>query len=69
MTSPPKPRVWRYYALLGAPFVGTLWVPFFNTAEPRVGGIPFFYWYQFVWIGISTVLTALVYFATRSADQ
>ena len=56
-------RAW--YLLLLAPYVGMLWVPFYNSVEPRAGSIPFFYWYQFVWIGISAVLTAVVYFATR----
>jgi hypothetical protein len=58
-------RAWAWYSLLVLPFVGTLWVPFFNKVEPRAGSIPFFYWYQFAWIGISAVLTAIVYLATR----
>jgi hypothetical protein len=58
-----------WYLSLLAPFVGTLWVPFFNSAEPRLGGIPFFYWYQFAWVAISAVLTAAVYFATRHGDD
>jgi hypothetical protein len=64
---PPRPRrsVWAWYSLLVVPFVGTLWVPFYNSVEPRAGGVPFFYWYQFGWIGIGAVLTAIVYFATR----
>ena len=61
-------RAWRWYPLLVVPFVGTLWVPFFNDVEPRLAGIPYFYWYQFLWIGISASLTALVYFATRDED-
>jgi len=60
-----KRRVGLWYLLLVVPFVGTLWVPFYDAVEPRVGGIPYFYWYQFLWIGISTALTAIVYFATR----
>ena len=60
---PPRSRFW--YGLLALPFVGMLWVPFYNRVEPRAGSIPFFYWYQFVWIGISAILTAVVYFATR----
>jgi Protein of unknown function (DUF3311) len=52
--------------LLVVPFVATLWVPFYNRLEPRVWGIPYFYVYQFTWIGISVVLTAVVYFATKS---
>jgi hypothetical protein len=54
-----------WYALLIVPFVGTLWVPFYDALEPRLGGIPFFYWYQFGWIGIGAAINAVVYFATR----
>lgn len=60
-------RLW--YALLAPPFVGMLWVPFYNRIEPRAGSIPFFYWYQFAWIGVSAVLTAVVYFVTRDAER
>lgn len=62
-------RRWRWYVLLVVPFVGTLWVPFYNSVEPRLGGIPYFYWYQFLWIGISTLLTAIVYFATSAGER
>jgi hypothetical protein len=51
--------------LLLVPVVASLWVPFFNRVEPTVGGFPFFYWYQFLWIVIGACLTAIVYFATR----
>ncbi len=55
----------RWHILLLVPFVGTLWVPFYDSAEPRLGGVPYFYWYQFLWIVIGAVITAVVYFATR----
>ena len=55
----------RWHVLLLVPFVGTLWVPFYDSAEPRLGGVPYFYWYQFLWIPIGAGITALVYFATR----
>jgi hypothetical protein len=54
-----------WHWLLVLPFVGLLWVPFYNRREPSLAGFPFFYWYQFVWIGVSAGLTAVVYFATR----
>jgi hypothetical protein len=54
-----------WYLLLLPPFVGLLWVPFYNFVEPTLGGIPFFYWYQCVWILVGAALTATVYFATR----
>ncbi len=28
-------------------------------------GIPFFYWYQLLWVIIGAVLTAIVYFRTE----
>jgi hypothetical protein len=63
----PPSRLW--YGLLAPPFVGLLWVPFYNRIDPRVGSVPFFYWYQFVWIGVSAVLTAVVYLATRDVER
>jgi Na+/proline symporter len=59
-------RAW--YLLLLIPFVAILWVPFYASSEPAVFGIPYFYWYQFLWIFISAVLTAIVYFATREPE-
>jgi hypothetical protein len=64
-----RPRTRLWYALLVPPFVGMLWVPFYNRIEPRAGSVPFFYWYQFAWIGISAILTAVVYFATRDDER
>jgi hypothetical protein len=51
--------------LIFIPFIAELWVPFFNATEPTLAGIPFFYWYQLMWIAISALLTILVYFATE----
>jgi hypothetical protein len=57
-----------WYLLLLIPFVATLWVPFYASAEPAIAGIPYFYWYQFLWVPISAVITAVVYFATREPE-
>ena len=47
--------------LLALPFIALLWVPFYNSVEPAVWGIPFFYWYQFVWVILAAALTVLVH--------
>lgn len=39
----------------------SLWVPFYNHVEPSIGGIPFFYWFQFCWIIVVAIVTALAY--------
>jgi len=54
-----------WYWLLLLPFIGTLWPPFFASAEPHWGAFPFFYWYLFVWVIISATLTWVVYRATE----
>lgn len=54
-----------WWLLLILPVVGPLWVPFYNRLEPVLFGLPFFYWYQFLWVLISVAITAFVYFMTR----
>ncbi|MFI8994484.1 DUF3311 domain-containing protein [Streptomyces sp. NPDC053542] len=44
-----------------APFVAMLWVSSYAKVEPTLIGIPFFYWYQMLWVLISTALTMIAY--------
>jgi hypothetical protein len=60
-----KRSCWSWwYLLLLVQFAFLLWVPSYNRLEPTLIGMPFFYWYQLLWVIISAVLTAIVYFAT-----
>jgi hypothetical protein len=52
-----------------APFVGLLWPPFYAKDDPRIGGFPFFYWYQFLWVLIGVAVTALVYLAATPRSR
>jgi hypothetical protein len=38
-----------------------LWVPLYNRIEPTLFGIPFFYWFQTVWILAAAAATAIAY--------
>ena len=51
--------------LLAVPLIGTLVPEFYNYRSPEIGGMPFFYWYQLLWIAISVSCTIIVYRATR----
>jgi hypothetical protein len=51
--------------LLLIPLIGTLVPMFYNQDHPRLGGMPFFYWYQLLWVPISVVITYVVYRTTR----
>jgi Protein of unknown function (DUF3311) len=57
--SPTARVLWILFLL--APFVGALWVPFYNRVDPILFGIPFFYWFQFVWIIVTAIITAVAY--------
>jgi len=46
---------------LVAPFVAMLWVSSYAKADPAFLGIPFFYWYQMLWVLVSTALTMVAY--------
>ena len=37
-------------------------------AEPRLAGIPFFIWYQFLWVILGVGITGLVYALNRHED-
>jgi hypothetical protein len=60
-----SPPMW---ILLLVPYVGLLWVPFYNFEDPALFGFPFFYWYQLAWVPISSLLIWLVY-RRRSPDE
>jgi hypothetical protein len=57
-----SPWLW----LLVLPWIAMIWVPSYNRVEPTWWGFPFFYWYQLLWVLISAVITAFVYFMTRN---
>jgi hypothetical protein len=54
---------WNWLLLL--PLAVTLYPPLYNRESPDLFGIPFFYWYQMVAIGIGVTCTIVVYRMTR----
>jgi hypothetical protein len=62
----PKGRRRRFrpiHLLLLIPYVAMLWVPSYNRVEPMLAGIPFFYWYQMLWIVLGVAVLVPVYFS------
>ncbi len=54
--------------LLLIPFIALLYPPFYASLQPRLWGIPYFVWYQFLWVVIGAVLTYLVYAVRRGGE-
>ena len=55
------PRFTPLWLLLLVPYVGLLWVPFYNFKTPELFGFPFFYWYQLAWVPVTSLLIFIVY--------
>ena len=62
---PPGPRNTGWTWLLCVPLLGTLFPFIYNSNDPELIGIPFFYWYQMLWIPLSVLCTLVVYNKTR----
>jgi hypothetical protein len=62
---PPGPRETGWTWLLVVPLLGTLFPFIYNTRDPELIGIPFFYWYQMLWIPLSVICTLAVYQKTK----
>ncbi len=52
--------------LLAVAIIGTLWVPIYARATPKLGPFPFFYWYQFIWVPAAAVLCWICYLLLRA---
>src|SRR5260364_148017 len=42
--------------LLLLPYIALLWLPFYNRQYPDLFGFPFFYWYQLLWVPLTSLL-------------
>jgi hypothetical protein len=59
----------RWYWLLLIPYIAMLWVPSYNFMKPSLAGVPFFYWYQFVWIAVTALIIWVVYLLAHSGGR
>ena len=67
-TAPPKVlsplRLFATFCVL-VPTVAVIAVPTYNSATPKLGGFPFFYWYQLMWVVLTGVLMVAAYWAIK----
>jgi len=62
-TTPPANRNLLAVAgvLLLLPLVALMWVGSYAKVEPKLGGFPFFIWYQFLWVFLCSACTYTAY--------
>ncbi len=54
-----------WYLLLLLPFAGLCFPGLYARATPALFGFPFFYWYQFAWVALASLLIGIVYKKTK----
>lgn len=64
----PGPYVVSGILLLVAVVV-PLFVPAYAFDEPRLAGIPYFYWYQMAWIPVTAALVGVSYWLVTKEDR
>jgi hypothetical protein len=61
-------RVVAYALLLGESLV--ILIPsIYGRAAPKLSGIPFFYWFQLLWIVVGMVVTGIAYLLIGRDDE
>ncbi|WP_433875895.1 DUF3311 domain-containing protein [Sinomonas atrocyanea] len=55
--------------LLAAAIILPLMPQLYSYDQPRWGGMPFFYWYQLLWVPISAALSGISYWLVTTEDR
>ncbi|MBT1003485.1 DUF3311 domain-containing protein [Paenarthrobacter sp. DKR-5] len=55
--------------LLAISILVPLFVPAYASDNPRLAGIPFFYWYQMLWVPITAALVGISYRLVTKEDR
>jgi Protein of unknown function (DUF3311) len=63
-----KRRFNPWLFLLVLPYAGLCFPGIYARATPTLFGFPFFYWYQFAWVLLTSALLGIVYRTLRNRD-
>jgi hypothetical protein len=63
-----RPAATGWHWLLVIPAVMPLLLPLYNRVDPKLAGIPFFYWYQMGCAVLATAVISFVYLMTKGRD-
>ncbi len=57
------------FVLLIIPWIAYLWISSYDKAEPTLFGVTYFYWYQTVWLAISSILYVVAALLIYRGDE
>lgn len=61
MTGRRGARLRLVHLLLAVPFIAMIWIGSYDETEPAIAGIPFFYWYQLLWVPLGALFLLPVF--------
>ena len=64
-----RPRALQVVALLSIPMWATLLPWIYNKRDPHLFDIPFFYWYQLLWVFISAITVSISYWLVIGVEK
>lgn len=56
------------WVLLLLPFLGLLYVPLYNKLNPELWGFPYFYWYQILWVPVTSLILWILYQRHKASE-
>jgi len=62
----PVRRRSKWLLLLVLPYLGLCFPRLYAHATPVLWGFPFFYWYQFAWVVLTSALLGIVYYKLKT---
>ncbi|WP_433061251.1 DUF3311 domain-containing protein [Dactylosporangium sp. CS-033363] len=66
--APPARRRRSGYWLLAVPTIAPLLTPLYDRADPKLWGLPFFYWYQMACVLLAMAIIAFVFLRNRRPE-
>ena len=60
-------RGWKLFLVL--PYIGLCFPGMYSRLTPAFLGFPFFYWYQFLWVVLTSLLLGLLYLKLKDRDE
>jgi hypothetical protein len=60
-----SPAVW---ILLAVPYLALCFPQLYARDTPVVLGFPFFYWYQFLWVVLTSIILGVVYLRLKERE-
>jgi Protein of unknown function (DUF3311) len=55
--------------LLLAAVIASFWVPIYARSTPKLGSLPFFYWYQLILVPVIAIVSWIAYLLVKSPGR